>query len=743
MISRDEAERELRDPEHLETYLREHYPELEHDGKMCCFVHEEKTPSMMYTADNRRKGFIHCFGCGASFNLFELYAHDNGLDVRSDFARIIDELSDDFGLEVEKIGGGTMGRAGKTTAKIQSKASTAAATRSDAPTKEDFSQMLIEWASHITDAEPRAYLAERHISERTADYFGLGYDAARRALIIPTGDEKHYYKVRYLDKDTNDTDKYNAIGGQVIFNSAELYSGEPVYIVEGEISAMSIHQAGGRATALGSTTNWKRFIEAVDERRPTGKLIIALDNDERGRKTTEKLIEALSARNVAYMLVDVKRLYDGTNDANDALKADAETFKKTLSHWTAAAIDDKSEDISSFDASSDTPADGDGLSYIDVEPIDEEQVKANLERERLRQAYEKNNVAHNMIDFYKGIAERADAPCIPTGDEALDAVLDGGLYEGLYILGAMPATGKTTYALQLADSIARNSVDSETLFFSLEMSRDELIGKSISRLTYQLARLDGIDDKETLDKLSADIHEVTNDAKRKQCTKEKLEQIGAAFAYYGNFNKRVNICEGMTSGGRVKTEDIRSTIRDFIAHTKKRPVVFVDYLQIIAPHDPKATDKQIVDDAIINLKHISREFKIPVIVVSSFNRQHGYNETASMKSFRDSSTIEYSADVLFALQYHQKGIELSILKHRNGRGDIAIAYYFNKRFNCYTPRKYAAMESRIEDHESPAVIDLIKQRRVRYTRSYFEHDADDGDDGAQTPTNGKTVFKGK
>lgn len=738
-ITRDEAERELRDPEHLETYLREHYPELEHDGKMCCFVHEEKTPSMKYTADNRRKGFIHCFGCGASFNLFELYAHDNGLDVRSDFARIIDELSDDFGLEVEKIGGGTMGRAGKTTAKIQSKASTAAATRSDAPTKEDFSQMLIEWASHITDADARAYLEERHITERTADYFGLGYNVEKRAITIPTGDGKHYYKERPISGKV-----YYAHGGQVLFNSAELYSGEPVYIVEGEFDAMSIHQAGGRATALGSTANVNRLLEAVDKRRPTPKLIIALDNDDGGREATEKLVEALSARNVAYMLADVERLYDGTKDANEALIADLDTFKTTLAYWTAAAIDDKSEDISSFDASSDTSTErDDGLSFIDVEPIDEEQVKANLERERLRQAYEKNNVAHNMIDFYRGMAERADAPCIPTGDDALDAVLDGGLYEGLYILGAMPATGKTTYALQLADSIARNSVDSETLFFSLEMSRDELIGKSISRLTYQLARLDGIDDKETLAKLSADIHEVTNDAKRKQCTKEKLEQIGAAIAYYGNFNKRVNICEGMTSGGRVKTEDIRSTIRDFIAYTKKRPVVFVDYLQIIAPHDPKATDKQIVDDAIINLKHISREFKIPVIVVSSFNRQHGYNETASMKSFRDSSTIEYSADVLFALQYHQKGIELSILKHRNGRGDIAIAYYFNKRFNCYTPRKYAAMESRIEDHESPAVIDLIKQGRVRYTRSYFEHDADDGDDGAQTPTNGKTVFKGK
>jgi replicative DNA helicase len=60
-------------------------------------------------------------------------------------------------------------------------------------------------------------------------------------------------------------------------------------------------------------------------------------------------------------------------------------------------------------------------------------------------------------------------------------LLDDGLYEGLYIVGAMSSLGKTTFVTQIGDQIANNGTD--VLIFSLEMSRYELMAKSISRLT--------------------------------------------------------------------------------------------------------------------------------------------------------------------------------------------------------------------------------------------------------------------
>ena len=88
-----------------------------------------------------------------------------------------------------------------------------------------------------------------------------------------------------------------------------------------------------------------------------------------------------------------------------------------------------------------------------------------------------------MQSFIDGIADSVDTPFIPTGFKKLDSVLDGGLYEGLYIVGAISSLGKTTLITQITDQIAQSGTD--VLIFSLEMARSELIAKSISRHTLQ------------------------------------------------------------------------------------------------------------------------------------------------------------------------------------------------------------------------------------------------------------------
>ena len=55
------------------------------------------------------------------------------------------------------------------------------------------------------------------------------------------------------------------------------------------------------------------------------------------------------------------------------------------------------------------------------------------------------------------------------------------LYLGLYLLGAVPGLGKTTFATQLADNLS--SSGEHVLFFSVEQKRIELVSKGISRLT--------------------------------------------------------------------------------------------------------------------------------------------------------------------------------------------------------------------------------------------------------------------
>lgn len=91
-----------------------------------------------------------------------------------------------------------------------------------------------------------------------------------------------------------------------------------------------------------------------------------------------------------------------------------------------------------------------------------------------------------MKDFVNGIARGVNTPFLRLQGSELDSNLDGGLYEGvLYYRGYKLFRKNNTLALQIADQIAKGGRD--VLIFSLEMARSELIAKSISRLTAELA----------------------------------------------------------------------------------------------------------------------------------------------------------------------------------------------------------------------------------------------------------------
>ena len=135
--------------------------------------------------------------------------------------------------------------------------------------------------------------------------------------------------------------------------------------------------------------------------------------------------------------------------------------------------------------------------------------------------------------------------------------------------------------------------------------------------------------------------------------------------------------------------------------TGKTPLVIVDYLQIVAPYNERATDKQNMDKAVLELKRISRDFKLPVIAVSSLNRM-SYGQRISMEAFKESGAIEYSSDVLIGLQLRGAGeaafdpteakkknprqIEAVILKNRNGRVGEKIEFEYYPMFNYFTEK---------------------------------------------------------
>ena len=117
-------------------------------------------------------------------------------------------------------------------------------------------------------------------------------------------------------------------------------------------------------------------------------------------------------------------------------------------------------------------------------------------------------------------------------------------------------------------------------------------------------------------------------------------------------------------------------------------------MQLLGQNEAKYSTgaKDIMDAAVTELKCLAVDYKTPVILISSFNRDN-YKADANFASFKESGGIEYSADLLLGLQYEGAGkegfnqekleqlaeakprkMELKIMKNRNGEWGQRILF---------------------------------------------------------------------
>jgi replicative DNA helicase len=308
-----------------------------------------------------------------------------------------------------------------------------------------------------------------------------------------------------------------------------------------------------------------------------------------------------------------------------------------------------------------------------------------------------------MLGFIDRTINRA--PRVPTGFNNLDKALDGGLEKGLYVIGAASSAGKTTFAVQMSDQMAE--AGHEVMYFSMEMDEDSLIAKILSRRTYLKS--------ETRAKSIAEIRSADTYADGGGVIAEALEECAS------NAAGRIRVIEGSTNAERIV-----ETVGGFVQREGKKPVVIVDYMQYLSPVNRYWNDKQNTDHNICLLKALSQELELPVIAISSFNRQ-GYGRQAAMESFKESGGVEYCCEVLMALQMHGVGvkpfnaysakmrdpreIELAILKNRNGQCGT-ICFDYKAKYSCFTERK-GAFDDDIEMRNTTGGRQANKGRREK------------------------------
>ena len=615
---------------------------------------------------------LKCFGCGWNGDIIDLYMKQTD----TSYTVALSLLAEEIGITIDgQAPSGPQKPLHAQAMKEGHTRATEAATdgqgnpggKDDEQPEPDYTAFFEEANRHLTETD-----YHRGISLETLNRYKVGFVPNWRhpkapqvvspspRLIIPTSPHG------YLARDTRqtipaDAAKYakSKVGRVHIFNPAALAADQPVFVVEGELDALSIIDVGGAAVALGSVSNWKKFAELVKAQPPTRPIVLALDQDARGQEAEKQLADTLKGLQVPFYRQNVTGQH---KDANEALQADRGAFAAAVNAAAEAALA-------------------------------EAQAQADAQREEL----EHEAAAYSLQNFLDNIAASASATYIPTGFEGLDSILDGGLFPGLYVVGAISSLGKTTFCLQIADQIAAAGQD--VLIFSLEMARNELIAKSISRLTVlqDLQQNGSTSNAKT-------TRGILTGSRYASYSRAEKELIKKAVSLYSETARHIYITEGM---GDVGVKEIRERVQRHVRITGRRPVVVIDYLQIIAPADIRATDKQNTDKAVLELKRLSRDLGIPVVGISSFNRDN-YTQPVNLSSFKESGAIEYSSDVLIGLQYtgmdYEEGetdknrekrirellkqaaadaktgkaqhIHMKILKNRNGsKGEMLLEFY--------------------------------------------------------------------
>lgn len=589
-------------------------------------AHPDRHPSMSYDAKRQR---VHCFACGADYDLIDLVALEQNLS-----------LSDAYREAARRYGA----PAGGIPAKSQP------AVHASSPSKEGSGMQLRQYLADCAAAADKTdYFTERGISQALIARYGLGYDETMDCVVLPCGPDSFIRRAVHEKKYLNQKGRPSPL-----FNLERLEQDAPVFVVEGYFDALAVETLGYAALALNGAGNAAR-LRTYLQARAAGQtpilppVLLLPDRDEAGARWAEMLLSDCPG------LCFAAEPLPQCKDINELLLAD---------RAAAAAVLQRS-----------------------VAGLQARRAAGLAEAEQQRLAYLEGAAGGCLPGLLAHIQDPARGRAVSTGFATLDRQLDGGLYEGLYVLGAVSSLGKTALVMQMADHMAQAGQD--VLVFSLEMSRYELMARSISRESFARAG-------EGLRGYAKTARGILDGWRYSDYRPEERRAITEATLRYAAYADHLFLHEGGHDTGLAA---LREGIERHIRLTGRTPVVIVDYLQILAPSDTRYTDKQNVDKLICGLKKLSRTHGLTLLAVSSFNREH-YGQQATMAAFKESGGIDYSADVLLGLQARGAGrpgfdleaekrrdpreLEVRILKNRTGPLGAPAPLRFYPAYSYFT-----------------------------------------------------------
>lgn len=513
----------------------------------------------------------------------------------------------------------------------------------------------------------------RGLTNETLKSVGAGYNSYYHSINLP------YDAQSYFWRSVKDGSRgMNKGGNRRLYEVMPLKVGKTKggvntvnFLTEGELNALSIAQAL-RGTdeeeyfgvaATGSASFVDKTIRELNERYrdcDEKPMFIWLgDNDppiggkSKGREAARKYVEGFNANRFP-AVAEFFSSGDKKIDANDYLcKNGEEALRHKLFDFAEEHYHELEELKKKYEESA------------------RESEIAQLQAQGIKTFMATEDVL-NYFDAESARMSKYDGRT--TGFERLD---DCQVFvPGVYVLGGTPGAGKTTFAWQLLIQLAAQG--EQGIFCSYEMSGLEMLSKAIAReICCERLKHD-------------DTFFPSSTAIRLGWGRRNNDDYRAAQKRFLDKTKnKLQILEL----SNTPLENLLVTLTKAAVRAGDKPLtIVVDYLQLI-PCAAALTTKDRVDEVMLKLKTFQRKTNTTLILISSLNRA-GYDaDKKEIFSFKESGSIEYSADVAWVLfetvdkdigrNPVVRNVTLKCLKNRLGSPyEIGFEYWAGGDYFC-------------------------------------------------------------
>jgi len=282
----------------------------------------------------------------------------------------------------------------------------------------------------------------------------------------------------------------------------------------------------------------------------------------------------------------------------------------------------------------------------------------SLGKEKIQKTYQLGDLLPDIAKNIRALAEGSrKAQGIPTYYYSLDTIL-AGLHPGkLIIIAGRPKAGKTSFAVNIIYNMLKNNIP--VAFFSLEMSKEEIVFKLLSREI-------GI---------STQVLRTRPDM---QTAKDVEEAVA-------------RLIDGpliIDDQWGLPVETLRARAR----RLKKQygiKVIFIDYLQLMTSIEKSNSDRrELITHIVLALKNLARELEVPIVAIAQLNRavERRTVNKPTLADLKESGSIEENSDVVIFLWYEKDQaneknptIKITIAKHRDGpEGEFEMKFVKDK-----------------------------------------------------------------